>query len=391
VSTRAGRVHDVVVVGAGPAGSRVAYLLARAGLDVVLADKEEFPRDKVCGGGLSSKTINLLKVDLSPITQCTITGAYLTYRNETTVVKDLGRHHGLTTLRRDFDKFLLDAAIGQGARFLSKHPLLSAEVEDEWVTVALGGEQLRCRYLFGADGVFSRVRRLLFPRGIVEYSPSTEALVYVKPEILARFEGRVLFDFGGMPNGYGWIFPKEDHLNAGVYSVFPSPDIRRRLKSFLDRYSSLRSFDRIEYRGSCIPLRNRPGVFQRGPVWLLGDAAGFAEAFYGEGIYYALKSAKIAADALTSSFGSREASEYTRRIRAEILQDLRYADLTSRLFFRAPRFAFYRMVRSRQVNEYFAGLITGTVRPRECFFKTIASAPFWMTSRMIPDSNHESL
>jgi geranylgeranyl reductase family protein len=391
VSTNARRVHDVVVVGAGPAGSRAAYLLARAGLDVVLADKEEFPRDKVCGGGLSSKTINLLKVDLSPITQCPITSAYLTYRNEATVVKDLGRHHGLTTLRRDFDKLLLDAAIGQGARFLSKHPLLSAEVEDEWVTVELGGEQLRCRYLFGADGVFSQVRRLLFPRGIVEYSPSTEALVYVKSEILERFEGRVLFDFGGMPNGYGWIFPKKDHLNAGIYSVFPSVDIRHQLKSFLDRYSSLRSFDRIEYRSSCIPLRNRREVFQRGPVWLLGDAGGFAEAFYGEGIYYALKSAEIAAGALTSSYDSREACEYTRRIRAEILQDLRYADLTSRLFFRVPKFGFYRMVRSRQVHEYFAGLISGTIRPRECLFKTIASAPFWMASRRIPHSKYERL
>ena len=202
--------------------------------------------------------------------------------------------------------------------------------------------------------------------------------------MLDRFEHRVLFDFGGMRRGYGWIFPKKDHLNAGVYSVFSSTDIRRQLKDFLARYSSLRTFDRIVYRGSCIPIRNTTSEYQRRAVWLIGDAAGFAEAFYGEGIYYALKSAHIAASALTSSFHDPESLDYSRRIQAEIQEDLRYADLTSRLFFRAAKFGYYRMVRNAHVNQYFAGLISGAVTPRECFYKTLRSVPYWLASRMIP-------
>jgi flavin-dependent dehydrogenase len=80
---------DVLIVGAGSAGSFLAYLLARRGFTVTIIDKATFPRDKVCGGGLSNKTLELLPFDfdISPVVQQRVTGAFLTYQNRATVVK----------------------------------------------------------------------------------------------------------------------------------------------------------------------------------------------------------------------------------------------------------------------------------------------------------------
>ncbi len=377
-------MHDVVIVGAGPAGSYAGYLLAGQGLDVVIIDKEDFPRDKVCGGGVSSKTIQLLDFDVSPVVQRRITGAYLTYGNRETVIKDVGNGPGLTTLRRDFDHLLLKRAIDRGARFRPSTAFVGARQRNGAVELDTSKGSLGARYLLGADGVFSRVRKHCFPKGLVTYVPSVAALVRVDPRVMGRFRDRVLFDFGGMPRGYGWIFPKEDHLNVGVFSIFPSANIRRELEEFMSRYSSLRSFRDIEYLGFCIPLRNTRAQFESGNVWLLGDAAGFAESFYGEGIYYALKGATLAARTLIETFDLDASGSYSQRVKREIGPDLRYSELNARLFFSFAHFGFTRMVRSPRVNQYFAELISGHLGHRECFYKTLTSTPIWLLGGRVP-------
>src|SRR5688500_4569949 len=108
---------DVLIVGAGPAGSFLGYLLARDGFKVTIIDKATFPRDKVCGGGISNKTIELLPFDISPVVQRRVRGAFLTYQNRETVIKDLDERGGAAVLRSEFDHFLLQQAIGAGVEF----------------------------------------------------------------------------------------------------------------------------------------------------------------------------------------------------------------------------------------------------------------------------------
>jgi geranylgeranyl reductase family protein len=377
-------LYDVAIVGAGPAGAFAAYLLAQRGLRVLLLDKAQFPRDKVCGGGISQKTIQLLDFDIAPVVQKRVVGAYLTYQNVDTVVKDLDDHTGACTLRRDFDSFILDRAIAQGATFRSDANFEGVAVGSDVVDVRTSVGAYRARYLFGADGVFSQVRRHCFPPDLVRYAPCVEALVYVDEKIIAQYRDRVLFDFGGMENGYGWIFPKRDHLNAGVFSIFPSPNIKTALRAFLARYRSLQTYSSITLLGHAIPLKNTRGQFQRENIWLLGDAAGFAESFYGEGIYFALKSAALAARALTEAFDQPHSREYTRYVNRDLTPDLKYSELNARLFFLRQHFGFYRMVRDPQVSSNFAELITGGVSHRECFYKTLLTLPYWMLSRKMP-------
>ncbi len=289
---------DALIVGAGPAGAYLGYLLARQGVDVVIIDKQQFPRDKVCGGGVSRKAIDLLDFDFGAVVQGSIRGAVLTYRNRMATVKDIEPSAGCTVLRSEFDQLLLDKACAEGARFLPATAFVDATDAADSVNVSTDRGEFRCRRLFAADGAGSVVRDRVFGKHLVRYVPSLEALVYLDEEALARFEQRAVFDFGCMPSGYGWIFPKRDHANVGVYSPFAGRALRSHLEAFIGRYDALRNSVRVDYRGSIILLRNLRDEYQRGRVSLLGDAAGFAEAVFGEGIYFALKSATLAARAV---------------------------------------------------------------------------------------------
>jgi geranylgeranyl reductase family protein len=373
-------MYDAVIVGAGPAGSYLGYQLARNGFAVAILDKERFPRDKVCGGGITEKTIQLMDFDISPVIQQKVAGAYLTYRNVKTMVKDLGGYGGVTVLRSDFDNLILEKARAHGANVHEGCAFVSSETRDGAIEVSTSRGALRCRYLIGADGVYSRVRNSVFGKGAVKYVPAVEALVYVPPDIIERYRERVVFDFGGMRHGYGWIFPKRDHLNVGVFSVFRNRALKAELFRFISRYRLLQTATRTKVFGHAIPLKNVTGTYQRGNVWLVGDAAGVAESFYGEGIYFALRSATIAAEALRMSSDRPDAVVYSEMIRRELGTELTYSRANARMFFLFPGASFEFMVLNKSVNSWFAGLISGSVGHRQAFYRTIGTLPFWLFS-----------
>jgi len=380
LSAGAGVLYDVVVIGAGPSGAYAAYLMARQGRRVLLCDKADFPREKTCGGGISQKTVDLLDFDISAVVERRLQGAWLTYRNRDTVVKDLGSRSGVAVLRSRFDSLIIERAREAGAAFRPSCSFDTARRQGDTLEVATSGGNFRTKYLIGADGVFSRVRSLFFGRDAVTYVPAVEAWIHVPGPVIDSYEDRVLFDFGGMPRGYGWIFPKRDHLNVGVFSPFGSSDINAALRRFIGLYRTLERYASIEFHGYAIPLKNPSGRFQDGNVWLVGDAAGFAESFYGEGIYFGLRSAVIAGKAMGESFDHSRDGSYTRLLREELVTDLRYSEINARMFFSFQKFGFYRMVRHRFVNRFFADLITGGAGHRECFYSTLATVPFWLAS-----------
>ena len=371
---------DVLIVGAGPAGGFLGYLLARRGFKVKIIDKANFPRDKVCGGGISNKTVELLPFDISPVTQHRVTGAFLTYQNRDTVVKDLDERGGAAVLRSEFDDFLLRKAISAGAEFQGETSFVRLEKTGDGVAVTTGRGVVKARYVVGADGVFSQVRQSVFGADLVTYAPAVEALVSVTPDKAERIGNRVLFDFGGAPRGYGWIFPKKDHLNVGVFSIYRTKSIKADLTRFMSWYGILNAPMNVRHLGSSIPLKNRRREFERDNVLLVGDAAGFAESFYGEGIYFALKSSLAAAEAFTAAFDRPSDRAYSELVKAQIQPDLTYSEMNARMFFPIQKLGFYRMVRNAHVNYYFAELIAGRVGHKECFYKTILTSPYWTFS-----------
>jgi geranylgeranyl reductase family protein len=376
-------LHDVIVVGAGPAGSYAAYLLAKRGVAVALADKSRFPRGKPCGGALSRKALDLVEFDLAPVVHGRVTGAWLTFGGRA-VDRDAGGVAAAMTVRCELDAFPLERAVAAGARFHPAASFVDLDPRRDEVRVATTRGELRGRYLFAADGVASAVRARAFGRHVVEYAPAVEALIDAPPDALARFADRCLLDVGGMPHGYGWIFGKRDHLNAGVYSAFGSSGIRAHLAAFLARHPWLTRHGRVRTLGHPIPVRNRRGIFARGRVWLLGDAAGLAEAVLGEGIYFALKSAALAADVFLDADGEAADGEYTRRLRRELVPELAAAERLAHVCYARQRFVFERIARSPYASGLFLGLVTGEVGYRECLVKAVATMPGWLAAPRLP-------
>jgi geranylgeranyl reductase family protein len=382
--------HDVIIAGAGPAGSYAAYLLARGGATVALLDKSRFPREKPCGGALSRKALDLLEFDLSPVVHGRAVGAWVTF-GDRVVRRDTGGIAAAMTVRAELDAYLAERAVRAGARFHPGVALLDVESRPDGVSVTTAQGELHARYLFAADGVGSLVRSRVFGKHTVEYAPAVEALMYAPHHVLARFAERVMLDLTGMPRGYGWIFGKRDHLNVGVFSIHGAAGLRAQLAAFVARHPGLAACERVRHFGAPIPLRNTIGAFERGRVWLLGDAAGLAEAVLGEGIYFALKSGDLAARAFFAAEGEPHGGSYTRRLRRAVLPELAASRLLARLCFAHPRFVFERIARSSYAGGLFLGLVTGEVGYCECLAKAAATLPWWLAAPRMPAGELPSL
>jgi geranylgeranyl reductase family protein len=370
--------YDALVVGAGPAGSHLAWLLARAGRRVALLDKARFPRHKTCGGGLSRKSLALLGDAVAPAVHRWIRGALLAFRDRDPVTKDMHPAAGCTVTRDEFDQLLARRARAAGAELFEDTALLDLRLAGDGVAAVTARGELSARRLYAADGVASTVRTRVFGRNAVAYVPALEALVPAPAQALQAYGARALFDFGALPRGYGWIFPKRDHFNVGVYSPYGGRALRRHLHEFIARQPALRGRSPVACRGYAIPLRNVAGVFERGPVALVGDAAGLAEAVFGEGIYFALRSAELAARAVLVADLARAPLAYTRLLRRELLPELRAARWLAACLFAFPSLAFERLVRNAQARELFAGLITGDTSYRGCLRAAALSCPAWL-------------
>src|ERR1700674_599340 len=372
-------IFDALIVGAGPAGSYLAYLLARAGRTLAIVDKASFPRDKVCGGGVSRKALDLLGFAITPVVQKTITGAYLAYRNEALIVKDITPAVGCTVFRSQFDSLLLQKARAAGAQFFAATRFIDAVQDPSAVTLRTSNGSLCGRFVFAADGVGSTVRSKVFGKQLVRYVPALEALVQLDDQRMGIFAERALFDFAGMKRGYGWIFPKRDHLNVGVSSPLGGSGLRAELAGFMARYGMLANPQPIDYRGYAIPVRNQRSEFEKDRIWLIGDAAGLAESVFGEGIYFALRSAELAAQALVQADG--RPNTYSKLVRRALLPELRASRWIGSTMFRFQRFTFHHLVANPRINGDFAGLISGDVGYRECMLRTATNLPRWLFHR----------
>jgi geranylgeranyl reductase family protein len=332
----AGTGYDVVVVGAGPAGSSAAFELASRGAKVVLVEKAAMPRFKPCGGGVTRRAAALLPFDISDVVDRQCFSADLTLR-------DAGLHFSVTrtyplismTMRDNFDHLLYMKAHGAGAHTMDNCRVQNVVCSGERAEVVTDRGTLTSRFVVAADGARSHVARCGGWTGRMPVIPLVDWEIPVTDKVLDRFAGCARFEFGPVPAGYAWIFPKKAHLSVGLGTYKPHvTDLTRKLRAFLTT-SGIAPAGGIRRHGHFIPVYSRPDGFVRERIVLTGDAAGFVDPVTGEGITYAIESGQAAARALIDGALAPDhvGERYYARIRASILRELYFGRLLSAILY----------------------------------------------------------
>jgi geranylgeranyl reductase family protein len=348
---------DVLVVGAGPAGSATALHLARGGARVLLADRARFPRDKPCGGGITGRALRHAPCPVEPVVEDVVHtfelrlgyGRSFTRRSERPLV--------LMTQRRRLDEHLVREAAAAGARFVEAARVEDVAAENGHVTARVRGRRVQASVVVGADGANGVIAKTAGLGDDIVRGVALEGNVDWGCLDERRYRGRALFDVGVVPGGYGWIFPKREHANIGVGGWgAEGPRLRGHLARLAASYG-LSPTALSDVKGHRLPTRRPGGRVSAGRILLVGDAAGLVDPLSGDGIYEAFVSAGLAARAILSG----DLASYQAALEAELDSHLHASWVAKHALDRHPAACFW-IARVPWVFEVVAGLLRGELR-----------------------------
>jgi geranylgeranyl reductase family protein len=362
-------IYDAIVVGAGPAGAILAYLLGKSGLRVLLLEKANLPRYKTCGGGLTYKAIRNLPFDVRSTVEVEAAGGIVAFHGQQWSRTEVEQPFAWLVMRDRFDHFLVQQAVNAGVEVLDGVQVIGVAEEPHCILVRTTRGTFRASLLAGADGVNSIIASLAGLLLHRQVGLALEAEVSV-PVVAIETQGNfATFDFGALPHGYGWIFPKSDHLSVGIFRAYPGKGVGMKdtLSRFITSQPVLQEGKMLSLRGQLIPLGGLFSPLHKGRILLLGDAANLADPWLGEGIYYAIRSARIAAEEIIRFLKGNlsDLSSYTNRINLEIVSQLNQARLLARFIYQFPRLGSQLTSKSQLMQQIIFSIIRGDITFRQ--------------------------
>ncbi len=350
---------DILIVGAGPAGTTAALKFTDSNLRVGLIDKAVFPRDKICGDALSGKVISVLKYTDKEVEESLHDqsqklpswgirfvapgGEKLDVPFKKQAPAGPGRAPGYIAKRRDFDHFLLKEVKKRGevevieGRAIEKIDFISSE---EGFKVEARDLDLRCRLIIGADGAHSVVRRYLSPSPQPKKNHAAGLRCYYQGVKGFAAEQYIELHFlDRLLPGYFWLFPLQDgwvNAGLGLRSDVVSKkkvNLKALFRQIIEehpqispRFKEARPMEEI--KGFGLPLGSKWRKIYGDGFMLTGDAGGLIDPFSGEGIGNAMISGKIATETALEAFdrgdfGAQSLAPYETKLRKKIQQELR--------------------------------------------------------------------
>jgi geranylgeranyl reductase family protein len=322
---------DAVVVGAGPAGAMAARDLAQNGARVALVDGSH-PREKPCGGGVTGRALELAGTEI-PGGCATDAVTFEAAGRRATV--SLPQTDCLRVFSREtFDAALVRQAVDGGTELVRSRVTSISRAAGRW-TIQAGDRTLEAKWLLGADGAAGVVRKQV-ARGFERRQLSVAAGSYVDGVDTTE----IVIGFVDSPRGYLWSFPRPGHLAVGTCAQADettTTEMQAVTDRWLDGYAPAAGRPRRRYAWPIPSLEPRDLDVEQpaGDGWmLLGDAAGLVDPITREGIFFALRSGMLAAEALRAPSPQLA---YVETVRDELHDELRRAARLKAGFFR-PRF-----------------------------------------------------
>lgn len=362
--------YNVVVVGGSCAGAAAGTTLAKGGKNTLIIDKAAFPRQKLCAGMITEKTIQLLHniygVSCESVIDSTYHGFGVYHARLGRVSSYCAERHTLAMVHRDgFDHFFLQEARKAGCSILTGDPVEG--IRNGRIHTA-SGKEIAADIVIGADGAYSVIGKTL-PR-----RRRRDASVYIGLETDIAYDNLRFYSpsevvipwvcFGYVEKGYGWIFPKRDFATVGIAGPAKQNDkkLLGAFTSFLSDICEGGMPSREKVRGHRVPVNNifeEPGFNN---ILLVGDAARLVEPLTGEGIYFAALSGNLAGLAVIMN-PKDPARAYNRFLKRHVRGLFRQARFAKALYYTRwlNIYAMNKMARNAKWCKYFLALLSGEI------------------------------
>jgi len=346
-------MRDLVVIGGGPAGASCARTAALGGLEVLLIEKDVHPREKLCGGALTHRVVDLVDFDIEPATEVQFSGGRLHSRKGTSIDFTIDQQFsGYLVNRPKFDNYLIERAIDVGVEVVQDTKAVTVEQTRSGIRVLTVGDSYKAQLLVGADGVNGFVAKQVGLRDgwkpnkvglCISADIPVDSKEIIRSMALSASGDALGVDvhFGLLRWGYGWCFPKKDELSVGIGTRLDlAANLKDHWKSFVKSVEEAKGlkFDLSRQSAFRVPLGvpKTPLVARR--TMLIGDAAGLVSPLSGEGIFYAMESGIIAAKVACEAAEKKKPShvmEYGRIVKENILNELAAAEYLANILYKS--------------------------------------------------------
>ena len=345
-----------------------AHTAAALGKRVVILERFRIPRYKTCAGGLIGASLKALPEGFTPPVKATAT----------TFTFDMRGHRGKTKAaevplitmvsRAEFDARLVDAAVAAGATIYDDTVVTRLTADDDTMRISTRNRgDLSARVVVGADG--SAGRTAAYVGVVAEQVYLGLELELVTPhDQAAEWANRVLVDWGTIPGGYAWVFPKGDTLSVGVVAERGNPEQTR---AYLNDFLARRHLDRQEIvvnSGHLARCRTQDSPLYRGRVLVAGDAAGLLEPWTREGISFALRSGTMAGRAAAKAAEGTSAADvatamaaYAEEVTATLVPEMQAGRLFLQAFTRHPHLFYASIVLFSWTWDFVVNSISGNL------------------------------